>query len=509
MPLTGGEKDVKPPKEVESFPKNGSTNFSADEIEIEFDEFIQTQNLNAQLIVSPLMETPPEITVKNKKLIIKLKDTLTENTTYSLNFGSAISDITENKPFPNYKYVFSTGDYVDSLSYSGTIINAKDLTPQEKIYVLLYNQFEDSVPLKEKPRYIAVSDKEGNYNITNIAAGQYKLFAINDINNNYLFDLPNEEIAFSDELITINESSKNNILKLFKEENSIQYIVKSKHKKYGKIDVILNSPPTELAITPLVNIPEEWSVKETNLNNDSLTFWILPSVTNNEIDLEFKDNNGVIDTLNFTLINEKKFKDSSLTVQSNILGPFDLNKNILLEINRPHVAYYPDSLKLLEDSIVIQPNESLINTDVRDFELTYNFKENTNYQLIIPPNTFEDIYGIKNDTTIISFKTKKLTDYGTIALNITPNFTENYIIQLVKNKNVIQQNFMAGSSLINYKYLLPGNYQLKLIIDTNNDKEWTTGNYINKQQPEKIIFYEKEITIRANWDNDINWIIKE
>lgn len=509
VPLTGGEKDIEAPKELESFPKNGSANFNSDEIVIEFDEFIQIQNLSSQLIVSPLMESEPEVMVKNKKLVIKLKDTLSANTTYSLNFGNAIMDITENNPFPNYKYVFSTGGFVDSLSFSGTIINAQDLTPQEQTYVLLYNQFEDSVPLKEKPRYIAISDKEGNFNITNIASGTYKLFAINDINGNYLFDLPNEEIAFSNELITINESSANNILYLFEEESNIQYVVKSEHKKYGKIDVILNTPPTKLAITAVNNTPKEFAIKENNKTNDSLTLWILPTVNTKEIEFELKDDTAVIDTLNFSLINAKKFNDSALVVQSNIGGQFDLNQNIFLTLNRPFVAYYSDSLKLIEDSIEVKPNYPLVDIGLRKFELAYDFKENANYQLIIPPNTFEDLYGIKNDTTIINFKTKKTTDYGAIALNIAPNFTDNYILQLRKNKKIIQQDFLTGKQLVNYKYLVPGNYELKLIIDTNNDKKWTTGKYIDQQQPEKILFYEKEISIRANWDNDISWIIKE
>ena len=512
VPLTGGEKDIDPPKEVESFPANSSTNFNATEIEIEFDEFIQTQNLNAQLIVSPLMETPPEIMVKNKKLVIKLKDTLSENTTYSLNFGNAITDITENTPFPNYKYVFSTGTYVDSLSYSGTIINAEDLTPKEKIYVLLYNQFEDSVPLKEKPRYIAVSDKEGNYSITNIAAGQYKLFAINDINGNYIFDLPNEQIAFSDELVTINKSSENNNLKLFEEESSIQYVIKTEHKKYGEIDLILNTPTKELKITPLnksYNEPtENWSFIEKNKNGDSLKIWLVKDINLDNIVLELKDKETVIDTIDISLIDKKKFKDSIAIVTSNVNGSFDLNQNILLTLNRVVVSYETDSIKLYEDSVLITTS-FFTDIGLRNFELAYDFKENTNYQLVIAPNSFEDIYGIKNDTTIIKFKTKKLTDYGTIAINVTPNFTESYVLQLLKNKKVVQQNFMNGSDLINYKYLPPGNYTLKLIIDSNKDKVWTTGNYITKQQPEKIIFYEKEITIRANWDNDINWLIKE
>ncbi|MFB0925536.1 MAG: Ig-like domain-containing protein [Vicingaceae bacterium] len=236
-PLTGGEKDETAPKELVSTPINGATNFIEKTIVVEFDEFIKLTNVTSQLIVSPLMETPPVIMVKGKKLVIKLQSDLSENTTYSLNFGNAITDITESNIFPNYKYVFSTGPIIDSLSYSGTVLNAFDLSKKESIYVLLYDQFEDSIPLKELPRYVALTDEEGKYSITNIAQGEYKFFAIKDINNNYLFDLPNEEIAFMDETIFIDSISSENTIHLFEDESELQFLKKAENKIFGKIDI--------------------------------------------------------------------------------------------------------------------------------------------------------------------------------------------------------------------------------------------------------------------------------
>lgn len=510
VPLSGGERDIEPPKEVESFPKNGSTNFNSDEIEIEFNEYIQTQNLSSQLIVSPFMETPPEISVKNKKLIIKLKDTLTPNTTYSLNFGEAIRDITESNPIPNYKYVFSTGDFIDSLTYAGTIVNAEDLTPKEKIYVLLYNQFEDSVPLKVKPRYIAISDKDGKFNITNIAAGTYKLFAINDINGNYLFDLPNEEIAFSDSLIIIDKNSSENILKLFEEKNNIQFVVKSEHKNYGEFAIILNSPSDSITINPLNNnIPTDWAIIDINPTNDTIHFWLKPTVSLEELEIELSNDGGVIDTLSFSVIDKKKFKDTTLLIKANTSASFDLNRKVVFQLNRPYSNFYSDNIVILKDSIDISSQISFKENSQLTVELDYQFEENTNYQIIILPNTFNDIYEIKNDTLNYQFKTKKISDYGTIDLTIEPNFSEKYILLLTKNNQVTKETFLQGKNKVSYEYLSPGNYGLKIIIDNNNDKEWTSGNYLKKLQPEDVIYYDKTITIKANWDNDINWIIKD
>ncbi len=512
VPLTGGDQDLSPPKEIESLPKNGSTYFAEKTITIEFDEYIQLTNLSSQLIISPLMETAPEVSIKGKKLLIKLNCELEENTTYSFNFGNAITDITENNIAPNFKYVFSTGSFIDSLSYSGTVVNGFDLKEKEKIYVLLYDKLEDSIPLKEKPRYVAISDKDGKFSITNIAEGTYKVFAIKDINGNYLFDLPNEEIGFKTDFITLKKASENNIIYLFEEEKKIQYVVKTDHKKYGEIDLILNTPTKELKLTPLNKTyneaVENWSFIESNKTGDSLKIWLVKDINLDNIELELKDGEKIIDTVDIALIDQKKFKDSLAIVTTNVRGNFDLNQNIMLTLNRPFVSYETDSIKLYEDSVLVTTT-FFSDIGLRQFELAYDFKEKTTYQLLVPPGTFEDIYGLKNDSIKIDFKTKELADYGTILLSVNPNFTESYILELYQNNKLVQAETYKGEQKINYSYLAPGAYQLKLIIDNNSDNKWTTGNYLDEKQPEKVFFYEKEITIRANWDNEIIWVIKK
>ncbi len=516
VPITGGEKDLEAPKEVESTPQNGSINFTEKTITVQFDEFIQLNNVSSQLIVSPLMETPPEILVKGKKLVIKLKDELAANTTYSLNFGNAITDITENNVFLNYKYVFSTGSYLDSLSYSGTVVNAFDLSEKENIYVLLYDQFEDSVPYKELPRYVALSDATGKFSITNIANGRYKLFAINDINGSYLFDLPNEEIAFKNDPIQLDSSSSDHLIYLFEEEGGLQFVDKAENKTYGKVDIILNQPTKSLIINPLNHsFEKKWYVEEKNETGDSLTLWLKTTEEIEELVLELTDEDEVIDTVSINIIPKSEFKDSLLNVTTNITGSFNLDRNIAINTNRPidKGGLQVGQIKLYEDSIPVKDfiifSENLLGSPPPRNTLQYTFKENTQYQLFIPPGTFTDIYGLKNDTVKVGFRTKNESDYGIINLKVTPNFSNNYIIQLFKKDKLIKETSSKDVMDAKYDYLLPGNYQLKLIIDTNDDKKWNTGIYLDGLQPEKVIYYEKEIKIRANWDNDIIWTVNE
>ena len=508
-PITGGEKDNEPPTAIKTTPKYGSIKFIENTITIEFNEFIKLTNVSNQLIVSPLMDPPPEILVRGKKLVIKLENELAENTTYSINFGNAISDITENNIFPNYKYVFSTGDYIDSLSYSGTVVNAFDLSKTENIYVLLYDQFEDSVPYKDLPRYVALTDKQGNFSITNIANGKYKFFAINDVNGNYLFDLPNETIGFKKTTIQLDSNSSDNIVYLFEEESGEQYVIKAENKTYGKIDVILNLPTKKLNITPLNQFyKQKWYMEEPSKNGDSLTLWLLTTENVNNLKMLINDDSTVVDTLDIDIIDRSQFNDSLVELTTNLNNSFDLNKNILVNIGRPFSIYNSDSIKLYEDSTLIT-NTYFVDIGLRKFELAYDFKENTNYQLFISPGAIEDIYGLKNDTVKIDFKTRNESDYGVIKLSINPNFSENYIIQLYKKGKLIRERFLKGNKKIKFQHLLPGNYELKLIIDHNTDSVWNTGNYLEDLQPEKVIFYKKEIKIRANWDNDIIWTVNE
>lgn len=507
VPLTGGDKDETPPQEVKSTPANQSINFSETTITIEFDEFIKLQNLQQQLIVSPVMDEKPEISVKGKKLIIKLKETLTPNTTYSINFGNSIVDITENNPIPNYKYVFSTGTYLDSLSFSGSVVDAFELKTVDKIYVMLYDELEDSVPLLKKPRYIAITDKEGNFSVTNIAKGTYKVFALQDINANYLYDLPNEKIAFIDEPIKIDSSLTHQHLFLFEEKQDNQFLKKIEHKEFGKVIFYLNQPSQKITISTNRKEKIRWYEEERNPTNDTIIHWLMGVGDFKEVEYYISEGKKMLDTTTVSFIPSTKFKDTSFVLQTNITTSFDLNKQLFISTPRPISVFNSSTIILLEDSIPIHVLIEESKTHPRKYELNYKFKEKTNYKMLIPSGVFQDILGLKNDTLRSSFTTKSDVDYGKIILKLTTNFNTSYVLQLFKSNTLFKEMYFSGNQTINYDFLQAGDYKFRLIIDENNNKKWDTGDYLKKKQPEEMIHYQKPITIRANWDNEIIWNI--
>ncbi len=201
---TGGPKDEDPPVVLRTEPSNYSTNFDVNRITITFDEYLDMANFTQELVVSPPMEEKPEIRLRNKILIIEFEEELKEDATYTFNFGEGIRDLNEKNVLLNYEYVFATGNELDSLSVKGTLKNAYDLTvPEGPINVMLYEALEDSIPLKQIPYYVGRTDKEGNFAVNNLKTGTYKLFALKDGNNNFLFDLPNEKIAYLDSALLI------------------------------------------------------------------------------------------------------------------------------------------------------------------------------------------------------------------------------------------------------------------------------------------------------------------
>ena len=201
---TGGPKDERPPKVVEAVPENRSTNFIGKKIEITFDEYITLENANQNVMISPPLSEKPDIKLKNKTVVIKFKESLAANTTYTINFGSSIKDLHEGNQFKDYVYSFSTGDVIDTLSIAGKVLNAEDKKPVDGVYVSLYAADRDnldSLPMTTIPDYLTKTDKEGKFRLDGLADKKYLVFALKDANANLYFDLPNEEVAFLDTLV--------------------------------------------------------------------------------------------------------------------------------------------------------------------------------------------------------------------------------------------------------------------------------------------------------------------
>jgi len=324
----GGLKDETLPVVVKAVPENFSLHFNRKRIEIEFDEFIQLKNINQELVVSPPLEEKPVVRLRNKTLVIDLNSELHPNTTYTFNFGQAISDYNEGNMLENFEFVFSTGDYIDSLAIAGSLYSAFNLKMNEEpVQVLVYENLNDSAPYKEIPTYVGKSNKKGIFRVNNLKADTFRVFALKDANSNFLYDNPEEEIAFLDSFIILDprqfqrlkdtcvpgdsnsqipdtsllsavpadtsllEPDSTRILTenpytvlvnlfLFLEDNKPQYLVDKSRIMANKIRLIFNRPlRNEVLFNPMnFSSDNQWFIRENHLRNDTVDFWMTDSL---------------------------------------------------------------------------------------------------------------------------------------------------------------------------------------------------------------------------------------
>jgi len=526
---SGGAKDVTPPKVIRSTPELNSKNFNGRYVRIDFDEFVKVTDAASQLIISPFMNEAPELKLRGKYIVMDFKDTLKPNTTYSISFGKSIADINEGNVLANYRYVFSTGNIIDSLTLKGVVKNASSLKTESGVFVMLYDNIYDSVPYKETPYYISKSDESGSFSFTNIKKGKYKIFALKDANNDFLFDQPGEMIAFSDSLVTpqpIDTARADSLLKnssynlsLFEETPASQKMLKAFASKYGKIILIFRKPVEDLSIIPLAdNMTDSWNLQEINKTKDTLILWLKnPDV--DSVFLKILDNNIIIDTAEIALIKKgtqenrgkgEVVKNVGVKTCVNNNGAFDFYRSFTLESSAPVSDYDFNKIVFKENKDTVKAVFTFNDSIKRNIKMEYKWKEETTYSLFIPPGTFKDIFGTLNDTVKINFKTTSARDYCNIKLSMKSSDIKCDFIVRLDNENdaIIQEKYSLSNETVQFNYVLPGNYKIKIICDSNNNKKWDTGNYLKMIQPEKVFYYPSAISAKANWDMSLDWEIK-
>lgn len=502
--ITGGLKDTIAPVLKMSFPKNFSTNFKGNEIKLVFDENIKLKNLNKQLVISPPMKNEPLIgpTSASKFITIKIKDTLQPNTTYSFNFGQSIADNNEGNPFNQFKYVFSTGDYIDSLSLGGKIKDAYSKEADSFVSVMLYeanDTFNDSIVYKENPRYITNTlDSLKTFKLENLKAGKYLLVALKDRNNNNKFDQNKDKIGFIKHFITV-PSDTIYELSLFKEtpafkaHKPIQASGNRLLMGYEGNMKLANSRPK---ITLKNNAETIATIVTQFPKKDSLQIWYKP-LKADSLALEVTKDNYLA---NF-VVKVKDQKKDTLNISALFGGTLNFRDRFALESATPLVDFDNSKIKLIvNDSLPVA-----FTTEYDDFsqKLFFDFKKDPSekYTFTILPGALTDFYEKSNDTLIYKMNTKSTAEYGNlrIILQNVKNFP--VIVELTNAKgDLIASEYSESNTTVDFNLLEPALFSLRLIYDGNKNEVYDSGNYLEKRHAEEVIYFSKEIDVRANWD---------
>ncbi len=506
---TGGDKDIIPPITISASPDFESLNFEGDKIKIYFDEYIKFKDLNKQLIVSPPLNYPLEITplgTASKSIIIKIKDTLKENTTYTLNFGNAIVDNSEGNPLKQFKYLFSTGGYIDSLSVSGAVKHAFNQKTPPDIAVFIYaidSTYNDSIVYQRKPDYVANTLDSIAFSITNIKEGKYQLVALKDASKNMLFNPKEDQIAFLNSFIDISKDSTYQLV-LFKEKP--EFTIKNTSELSENHIIIGYEGDLKTAVESVYD-KEEKSIPYFSYKDrvtDSLHIWHKKTSSDSLI-INMKSKDSLVST--YLRLRSKEI--DSLEVTTNAQQTLHLRDSLFVFSNIPINSIDKDKIEFIDkDSTKVV--FKIIEDPRKDrFQIKFEKKQSNNYSLLLYPSSITNFLGQVNDTLKYSFRTKKSEDYGEISLKVISHTKSPLIIELISSSGkLISRHFISETKTLKYNLLSAGKYTIRAIYDDNDNKKWDTGNYLKKTQPEKVIYYIKEIEVRVNWTISEEFIIK-
>ena len=507
----GGDIDETAPSIIKSTPENYTRNFKSKEIRVYFDEYIKFKDLQKYLIISPPIDPIPEITplgTASKFLEIKFQDSLQSNSTYVFNFGESIVDNNAGNVYSNYKYILSTGKYIDSLIISGTLKDALERITPENISVMLYeidSTTTDSIIYKSKPKYITkVTDSTGIFSLENLKNGKYLLIALKEENKDYIYQNENDKIAFYKDIISLPNDTGSYNLKLFKENLDFKFS-RPKQSSNNSISFGFNGELDNYKIKLISKIdPSLKSRVIMGEAKDTLYYWYSSNVKFDSLQFEVT-NNSLIDTLNLRLRNQDVDSLKIKALQNNYISFLD---SLQFQANTPFDKIDKTKIKIInKDSLNVEFKTSL-DTIKNIYSFQFEKQQEEDYNLKFLPGAFTDFYNLSNDTLDYSYKTKTYDDYGNLRL-LLRNVKYPAIVQLTtKLGEVKYEKIISSKGNIDFKHIIPSKYYVRVIFDVNRNNKFDPGSYLTKSFPERVSHLNEELDVRAGWDLVQEFILK-
>ena len=501
----GGPKDRTPPKLLKATPPNMTRNFSAKQIQLEFDEYFSLKNQTQEITISPALDRTPNIKTIQKSIIIDFKkDTLLKNTTYVINFGKSIADLNEGNVLDNFTYVFSTGPHIDSLSVAGNVQNLMTQEKEKQVTVMLFPLNKDTLWGKKKPSIFAVTDTSGNFTLNNLHDGDYRIYALLEKAPNRIYDKDDELVAFQTAPIHLKKDTANIHLFLFKQEPEKFRLAERRFDADGKMFFVFNKPienPSARILYPPALDKEK--IVDFNKTRDT-AYIFMKNMDFDSIKVEFAQNKIPIDTVALRKGRKEAF-DHNISLKYNTT--FD-NKikagNTLIVTTSAPIQTIDNSLVTLNEDSTNVANYTITKDTATMTRLTFNYKwkPNSRYDLIFNEGALTSIYGDKNKKFLKQFQLDRPDNYGPLTLKVTvPDTSKGYVIELMNSqKEVVHRDPITKSGNVIYKNYPVGKYYVRVIYDDNKNGKWDSGNVKKRIQPENIWIYQKPITLRSNWE---------
>lgn len=564
---SGGPIDKTPPIFMRSNPTPNAVNVKDRKIEIFFDEIVTLKDPSTKIIVSPAQTEMPRMSALGRKVTVELVDSLLPNTTYTIDFSNSIQDNNEGNAIDNFAFAFSTGSVIDSMRVSGYVLDSRTLEPMQSVVVGLQSNLAGSAFHKEKLQRVALTNDRGQFTIRNVSPGSYHIFALKDLDRDYKFGNPTEDIAFLDSIIVPSIGSREAADTVYNDLNEIDTIMRATRPAYFPNDILLSMfnedrksqylannlrvDSTRISLTfaaasdtlPSLSIvgrndvPDQWYTLERSQTNDTLTYWIRPPhlvsadtlmVATTYLRTDTASNlSWGTDTLKFTFQRQKAKKkkkneetDSLEQIRFMELHPLangtqEVYAPLLLQTGTPIERYSREAFHLqrkLQNDTTFYPAEikSIALRDStlsrRDLMLKVDWEPGAAYTLAVDSLAMTDIYGLQTKPLKVDFNVRKMEEYGNIVFNI-PAVRDSAIVELLDGTEKIVLRAPVKSHRAELLNLLPGKYYARLFIDRNGNGKYDTGNYDMHLQPEETVYYPGAINLKKNWDVEQTWDI--
>ena len=574
----GGWYDDTPPRVVHTDPADKGTGVKSKKVTITFDEFIKLEDATSKVVISPPQIEPADIKASGKKIVVELKDSLMDNTTYTIDFSDAISDNNEGNPMGNYTYSFSTGERIDTFEVSGNVLDATNLEPIKGILVGLYDDLSDTVFARKPFIRVSRTDSRGRFVIRGIAPGTYRVYALQDADGNYIYSQKSEMLAFSHE--TFNPYAKPDIrqdtvwrdtlridsiirtpythfypddivLRAFTALQTDRYLVKSERAEPNKLNFYFSYGNDSLPQLRGLNFNSDSAfVVDSNLKNDTITYWIKDTtlINTDSLTLEARylitDSTGTLvkQTDTFEIVpkmwyerrmkqeekeNEKWLKEQEkkkkkgeaydsimplkpLEPQISGGGTITPEQNIFFTMPTPLQKCDTSAIHLYSkiDTLWYKSRFEWLPVpgNIKKFELRAEWRPDIEYSLEVDSAAFVDIYGLVSKSIKQGIKVSSNDEFGSLIVNVSgQRDSATVIVQLLGSNDNVQKEAKVVDGAAEFFYLKAGKYYLKAFVDNNDNGLWDTGDYYADLQPEDVYYYPKEVECKEKWDITIGW----
>ena len=568
----GGEYDEQPPRLLRTSPVVNAVNWQGRKVELYFDEYVRVVNATEKVIVSPPQIEPPSITMQpSKRITIELREDLQPDVTYTIDFSDAIVDNNEDNPFGSFAFTFSTGASVDTFEVSGHVLDAENLDPVKGIYVGAYlvdEEHTDSVFRTKPLARVSRTDESGYFCIRGLKeTARYQIVALQDGDQNFMFNQKSEQIAFLDSFITtsahphmradtvwrdsltidsIRHVSYTHyypddlVLRAFKEDAMALYLLKAERLAPTHFQVYFSAPSPQLPTMTGLNFDaEDAFLLEKTLHNDTLTYWLrdtllcqtdtlhlameywatdtlgMLSLTTDTLELPIRRRATATATTRSTSRRDDENAPPppppTLSVQVTPNSRMEIENNIVLTFPEP-ITGFPDSIIQLTEQApkdtIAYPKPFLLRADtlnLRRFVVLAEWNPGHSYAMHIDTAAIQGIYGLRTKAIDWKATMKQVEEYATsLTFNITGLQDSAAFVELLSETGNVTYTMPVENNKVEFFFLKPGKYYARLVSDRNNNGKWDVGLYPNTQ-PEEVFYFSKLLELRVLWTAAEDW----